>query len=196
MVAVAHAKTTGRFLVNGYLSAPIPVACGIRQGCPLAPLLFILAIKALYQRMEARSDICGFSMPTTSGEETVRIADYADDTALYLQDAHMTSAAMEELSLFGAASGLRTNVRNSVVVPLGEAARAEGRQLDAAPPLLQEGTTCRYLGIQVSDTDAEAVPWGAMMQGFRCRLRFAIAKTHTVMQRAEIARAIVVPKVL
>ncbi|TYZ63616.1 hypothetical protein PybrP1_004745, partial [[Pythium] brassicae (nom. inval.)] len=38
-------------------------------------------MNALYQPMEARSDIGGFTIPTASGEETVRIAGYADDTA-------------------------------------------------------------------------------------------------------------------
>ncbi|TYZ57993.1 hypothetical protein PybrP1_010617 [[Pythium] brassicae (nom. inval.)] len=33
-----------------------------------------------------------------------------------------------------------------------------------------------------------------MIQGFLCRLHFAIVKTHTTIQRAAIARAIIVPK--
>ena len=42
-----HTNTTARFLVNGILSDPVPVRTGIRQGCPLAPLLFLLTAEIL-----------------------------------------------------------------------------------------------------------------------------------------------------
>ena len=36
-----------RFIVNGILSDPAPVRTGIRQGCPLAPFLFLLIAEIL-----------------------------------------------------------------------------------------------------------------------------------------------------
>ncbi|KAE8915450.1 hypothetical protein PF003_g614 [Phytophthora fragariae] len=47
MIRRLHAGTTATFLVNGELSDPQEVLSGIRQGCPLAPLLFILAAEIL-----------------------------------------------------------------------------------------------------------------------------------------------------
>jgi Reverse transcriptase (RNA-dependent DNA polymerase) len=47
-LSLLHHQTTGRFLVNGFQSQPISIKNGIRQGCPLAPLLFILALEPLY----------------------------------------------------------------------------------------------------------------------------------------------------
>lgn len=37
----------GRINVNGFLSQPIPLRSGVRQGCPIAPILFILVIETL-----------------------------------------------------------------------------------------------------------------------------------------------------
>lgn len=165
-------------------------------GCPLAPLLFILAMDTLYRRVEARKDIAGLIVPTSAGGADTRIAGYADDTALHVRDCAMIPAALEEVGRFGTASGLRANVSKSVVLPLGEAVRRALNHVPDAPHVLAEGTACRYLGVQVGGSNTIEANWGAMISGFRCRLRFAIGKTHTTMQRAEIARAIIVPKVL
>ncbi|KAE9331557.1 hypothetical protein PR003_g14955 [Phytophthora rubi] len=48
-----HEGTRVRFLANGYRSRWIQVTCGIRQGCPLAPIVFILVLEALYRRIDA-----------------------------------------------------------------------------------------------------------------------------------------------
>ncbi|KAE9266852.1 hypothetical protein PR003_g31975, partial [Phytophthora rubi] len=47
MIRKLHNGTIARFLVNGELSEPQEVLSGIRQGCPLAPLLFLLAAEIL-----------------------------------------------------------------------------------------------------------------------------------------------------
>ena len=51
-VRVVSLFTLCRFSVNGHLSRWLPVSCGIRRGCQLAPLLFIFALDLLYQRFE------------------------------------------------------------------------------------------------------------------------------------------------
>ena len=38
--------------LNGYLSDPISVKCGIRQGCPLSMLLFLIGIKPLTKKYQ------------------------------------------------------------------------------------------------------------------------------------------------
>ena len=40
-----HTRTTASFVVNGGRSAALPVRSGIRQDCPLAPLLFLLVVE-------------------------------------------------------------------------------------------------------------------------------------------------------
>eukprot|EP00644_Phytophthora_capsici_P019374 jgi/Phyca11/51451/gw1.173.9.1 len=54
-----HTNTVSHFLVNGELSAPLLVQSGIRQGCPLAPLLFILAAEVLSLAVEQNPRIVG-----------------------------------------------------------------------------------------------------------------------------------------
>ena len=44
VAAALHRDTTCRFILNGYHSSRCQAHCGISQGCPLSPLLFILAL--------------------------------------------------------------------------------------------------------------------------------------------------------
>lgn len=62
-------------VVNGRLCPSFAVGRGIRQGCPLSPLLFVLAIDPLLRRVHCSTDIRGFPLP---GQEQVKVSAYAD----------------------------------------------------------------------------------------------------------------------
>lgn len=56
---------TGRINVNGFLTKPIKLRAGVRQGCPISPILFILAIETLNRAIMAdeRCKGIGFALP-------------------------------------------------------------------------------------------------------------------------------------
>ncbi|CAI5955282.1 unnamed protein product [Closterium sp. NIES-65] len=47
-----HENTTTKLLVNGWLGEGLNVVSGVRQGCPLAPYLFLCAVEPLAQEVE------------------------------------------------------------------------------------------------------------------------------------------------
>lgn len=180
LVATIHENTAGRFLVNGFLSSPLQIAGGIRQGCPLAPFLFLIAIDTLYHRIDEHSEIRGVTIRNGEGEYEFRIAGYADDTALLLRDDAQLPIAMSTLEVFSTTSWLRVNKGKSVLMPLGELSNQQPREV-AGTPVLDRDKTCRYLGVQVGAGSTEPVNWATALASFRFRLRFAISKTHTLL---------------
>lgn len=50
-----HESIVAAFLANGYASDEIDMDNGIRQGCPLAPLLFVIAVDMLIEKSMRRS---------------------------------------------------------------------------------------------------------------------------------------------
>ncbi|KAF1314221.1 reverse transcriptase, partial [Globisporangium splendens] len=165
LVKVLHSQTTYKFIVNGFLSRKYNVTSGIRQGCPLAPLLFILALEVLYRKIEESDEIRGVELQAAGCATEVRLGGYADDTTIYLSDPKDISAVPTEESV--------SDIH-----------------------VLQREEHCRYLGIQVGQTPSNASNWSKCIQALRVRLRLARLKTHSVAQRAAIASAVIIPKVL
>ncbi|CAI5465382.1 unnamed protein product [Closterium sp. Yama58-4] len=108
-----HAGTTTKLLINGWLSEGIQVRSGVRQGCPLAPYLFLCAVEPLAQLVEKRK--LGLSL---AGQRLAYLG-YADDTTLILQGKNQIKKAVRALAKFEEESGLATNKGKSVVMPLG-----------------------------------------------------------------------------
>ena len=67
-------------LNNGFLSKPVDIRRGIFQGCPISPLLFLLAIEILAIAVRSNSNIKGIQIGTT--EKKINL--FADDTICFL----------------------------------------------------------------------------------------------------------------
>ncbi|KAF1327318.1 reverse transcriptase, partial [Globisporangium splendens] len=195
LVKVLHSQTTYKFIVNGFLSRKYNVTSGIRQGCPLVPLLFILALEVLYRKIEASDEIHGVELQAAGCATEVRLGGYADDTTIYLSDPKDISAVFAILDKYGAASGLRVNRHKSAVLPLNKEYSSTEESVSDIH-VLQREEHYRYLGIQVGQTPSNASNWSKCIQTLRVRLRLARLKTHSGAQRAAIASAVIIPKVL
>ncbi len=64
---------------NGYLSDFFSINRGVRQGCPLSPYLFIMAIEILSQSIINEADITGVKMYNIELKNTM----FADDATFY-----------------------------------------------------------------------------------------------------------------
>ncbi|GMF54069.1 unnamed protein product [Phytophthora fragariaefolia] len=169
-VDAIHDGTTVRFLANGYTSRSIAVISDTRQGCPLAPLLFILALDPLYRKLDGFMGIRGVIIQSEAGRFELRVAGYADDTAAFVRNPADIPILTRDLSIFGNASGLQINAGKTKVIAL----HPRGPQLDIIlPPDLtyqKQRADRRYLGIQVGSRIAEDTTWRAAIAKLEVRL--------------------------
>jgi hypothetical protein len=75
-------KPTANIIVNGEKLKPFPLKSGTRQGCPLSPLLFNIALEFLARAIRQEEEIKGIQI----GKEMVKISLFAEDMILYLKD--------------------------------------------------------------------------------------------------------------
>lgn len=109
-----------RVVVNGTLSAPIELKRSIRQGCPLAPLLFVITVDSLgwiISNFMDKGKIKGIHIPGASKDLCMQ--NFVDDTnALILNDSSSVEHLWNALNMLCLASGsvinhLKTGVWSS-----------------------------------------------------------------------------------
>ncbi|KAH8032841.1 hypothetical protein HPB51_003078 [Rhipicephalus microplus] len=129
-------------------TGPIHVNKGLRQGCPLSPLLYILYASRI-ERALLNSNL-GFSMrfSTTSAEENFHLPGlaFADDLVVMAESNQELQSLLDICQTELASLGLRFNTKKSAVV------RLTGGSTDAAAltlggELLATRNDYRYLGV-------------------------------------------------
>jgi hypothetical protein len=145
-IAAFLSSASSRVLFNGEEGASISHRRGLRQGDPLSPLLFILAMEPLSRLFDLATDD-GLLSPVAG---SIRCSLYADDVALFIKPtAGEVSAAKAILQVFGEVSGLVVNLSKSQAIPIrcGDIDTATILQ----PAGLQISTLpCTYLGMPLS----------------------------------------------
>ena len=96
---------TVRADVNGVLSQSVTVQAGVKQGCCLSPLLFILLLEPLLVAVRADGAIHGIDL----GSHTAKASAFADDTTFLILDTGSIPALLAWTARFGMASGLLLN---------------------------------------------------------------------------------------
>jgi len=100
---------------NGYHSEFFQVSRGIRQGCPLSALLFVLVVEIMAANIRNNHNIKGIKV----GEAEIKISQLADDTSLFLQDLQSVKHATDFLREFGEISGLKLNCSKTEAIWIG-----------------------------------------------------------------------------
>ena len=140
--------------VNGYLSEPFSLSRGVRQGCPLSPLLYVLVSEVLAVSIRANPRICGLSLPGVPSPLS-SISQYADDTSIIVTTDDAIKATFETYSIFEQGSGSKLNLAKSKGLWLGS---WSGRQ-DPPVSLDWSSTKLKVLGVFIGAGDLEEVNW-------------------------------------
>ena len=89
---------------------------GIKQGCPLSALLFIIVVEILAIKIKQMNDIKGIKVKHQTQEREFKISQYADDGTLFLQDVTQIDKAINIVEQFGEVTGLKLNIEKTVVI--------------------------------------------------------------------------------
>ena len=100
---------------NGYFSRNFTLGRGIRQGCPLSALLFILVAEILSIKLRANKDAKGITIDNWE----YKIFQLADDTTILAKDLESLKVTITDFLKFQKISGLKLNLDKCEIVQLG-----------------------------------------------------------------------------
>ena len=84
---------------NGHISEVFQISRGIRQGCPVSALLNVLSVEVLATKIRQSQSLKGFNFGTE--ENPIKLAQYADDAILFLNDKEELCSAINIINHLG-----------------------------------------------------------------------------------------------
>ena len=166
MVKALLTRTWARVELNGFQSRSVAFAIGVRQGCPLAPLLYLFVAQTMSCFLAYRG--VGIMVAGTR----LVVTQFADDTFAYLPGWDHVAPFLRAMSQFGRASGQYLNLSKTTAIPIGT--------LATLPPpsdvTLRVATKPVMLGIPLSEDlsagiESAKVDWGPRTERVLQRLQ-------------------------
>ena len=104
-IKLAYNQISSKIKVNGTESDSFTLERGVRQGCPLSAMLYIVTAEILALTIRANPKIVGISVDGTE----FKLSQYADDTTLMLSGEESLDALINTLGQYEQASGAKVH---------------------------------------------------------------------------------------
>ena len=154
LVATLMNEQKGRVLVNGDLSPEFEVNNGGKQGDPLFPLIYIIALEGMVSLLEQDPTYTGIKPPYS--DKRLSSSGFADDTCLFVSDKLADRIAIERMLIcFQKASGNEVKLAKSFIIWLGPWKGILDHIYGIHPLIGNE----RYLGLQIASEFDSSLNW-------------------------------------
>ncbi len=111
---------------------------GIKQGCPISPLLFITAAEMLSILIKNTD----FENLTVLGRQ-LEISQLADDTTIFMKNTEQIPKILNTINFFSKASGLKLNLKKCELLPIHDSSLTTIHNIPVK-------STLKYLGLQIT----------------------------------------------
>lgn len=173
---------------NGLSTGYFPILRGVRQGDPVSPYLFIIALEMLAIKIRSEENIKGIVISTEH-----KISMYADDMTLMLKDLESVEKLLVLLEKFGNLSGLRINKEKSEAMWIGAKKHCKDTPLGLSwtKGLKITGVFFTY------DTEvAKQVNLDCMIESLRAKLNLWKSRNLSLLGRIQIVKTFGLSKFL
>ena len=177
-------------LVNGHFSDVFKVYRGIRQGCPLSMLMFVIFQNPLYLAIENTNRIKRIEV---FGNNTKEIG-YADDTNVIVIDDEGIVEVFKIIDCFVKATNSKVNINKTKIYGFGN---WKGRMIWPIQNLKVEEECFKTLGIHFScDYDiALKTMWKYIYDKIKIRVSIMRNRSFTLYQKAILVNSLISSKI-
>ena len=98
-VSIFYNHVFSRIICNSNLFMPFFLRRGVRQGCPLSPLLYVLMSEVLSTQVQKCKEIEGFRLPGAEGLQ-FKVSQYGDDATNFVKNEHSLCHLLRVVNIY------------------------------------------------------------------------------------------------
>ena len=178
---------------NGWTSKPFPLKKGIRQGCPLSALLFLLVVEVLAANIRKDKNN-GINIKIKGENKLIQISQLADDTTLFFNNEEAIMNGLNIVEKFGKVSGLKLNKEKTEGLWLGT---GENRK-DLLAGVNWDKNSVKALGVHFGydKKDIETKNWSEKIISIKNCLKCWNSRDLSLQGRIQVIKTIALAKVV
>ena len=177
--------------VNGKLSSVFALSRSVRQGCPLSPLLYALALEPLLRRLKDETSspaLRGIGVP---GGARARVSAYADDVSAFVSSREDIEAVQKAVDRYEKVTGAKINRDKSSGLRLGA-----WKGVALPGPFSWTDGPVRILGVWFGPDLQLEKNWSEVKSKVEARVETWLRRRLSLKGRAEACATYVLPTVL
>ena len=160
-IELLYFQSNASVMVNGFISDSFQLERGVHQGCALSPLLYVLALEPLLNKIRSSHLIQGLKIP--GSKNFVKCSAYADDLTCILSSEFSLFNVLKLCQLFDKASGSRLNMLKTKAMWIGSWAD----RTDTPCGIAWVSELHRALGIHIGYGNTSNYNWTILLNKFK-----------------------------
>lgn len=170
-------------IVNHFVTEPISVQRSVRQGCSLSPLLYVLCMEPIFNKIRTDREVVGVKAPGRVGDQ--KVAAFADDSNFFLKNERSVQKVTKWYDYFGRGSGAKLNKNKSKGMFLGK-----WRNRSDHPFGISWVKKIKVFGVWYGDVTPEDI-WEPVLTKIRNTLNLFKGRVMSMYGRATIVNVMV-----
>ena len=188
-IKILNHDASSKILLNKMLTPEYKISRGVRQGDVLSPILYILSLEPLLEKIRQDISISGLHIPNKG---TQKLLAFADDTNFFTSDCNSVKNIIKAFKCFGNASGSLINVNKTKCMPIGE-----GLVLDQEIEI-ESVDELKMLGIYYTNSlnQISTRNWDHIITDIEKKLNRIYYKQATIFGRSILVNTYIEPKLI
>ena len=191
-VQTFYNNITSCIINNGMLSASFEINLVVRQGDPLSPYMFIIAVELLAVSIRSCSEINGINIDS----KEFKMVQYADDLTAFVSDIRSVQCLFKLLDRFEKCSGLKVNYTKTEAMWIGSS--RNNTETPLALMWRKWRKTVKSLGVHLSYNNEESMQknFYDKLRGIKSQIRLWSWRGLSLFGKVTIIKTLLLPKVL
>ena len=187
-IQTLYATPTFNVKNNNWNTKPITMKRGVRQGCSVSALIFILATEIMNQAIKQNKNINGI----TINKKINIISQYADDTTLILGSEEEIKYAINKVDNFCKVSGLKLNMKKCKGLWLGNL-KQRGNIVCQGIEFSSTSLKClgEFFGYQKRNMNEQ--DWMKRVEKIKCKIDFWKQRHLTLPGKITVINTLLLP---